>query len=115
VAVQRRIANMSALIVIPLLGLIATFKICCGSGRLSENSRRLRVYYRAFLEENYSKPPEFYSPANLRYFDDFYSADLEEVQNPLNAAWWPSVTQADIDAAFPTRNAMHAHLTNSLA
>lgn len=100
-----------------MIGLLAALDKCYGRRRLSgltENSHRLRVYYRAFLEENYSKPPEFYSPANLQYFDDFYSADVGTVQNPVNTAWWSSVTQADIDAAFPTKNAMHAHLTRAL-
>jgi len=105
---------MSALCALPLIGLMTIINICC-AGRLSENSRRLRVFYRAFLEENYCKPPEFYNAMNLPYFDDFYAAaSVNGMPNPVHTEWWPSVTQRDIDEAFPTKIAMHAYMTNSL-
>jgi len=89
--------------------------LCCASS-LSENSRRIRAYYRAFVLDNYSKPPEFFNPANLQYFDDFYSAESTNgVQNPVYSNWWVSVTKADIDGALPIKNAMHTYLIRSLA
>jgi hypothetical protein len=104
---------MSALFMIPLIGVVAILKKCC-TRPLSENSRRLRSFYRAFLEENYNKPPEFYSASDLQYFFDFYAEDVRGMQNPVQTDWWPSVTQKDIDEAFPTRIAMHTYLSNSL-
>jgi hypothetical protein len=74
----------------------------------------MRVFYKAFVEKNYTKPPEFYNAANLQYFMDFYAEDVAGMQNPVQTDWWPSVTQRDIDDAFPTRIAMHAYLSMSL-
>ena len=105
---------MSVLLAIPLIALMTVLNVCCGRpSKQTLNSQRILVFYRAFLGEHYSKPPEFYNSTNLQYFDDFYSEDVGGIQNPVNSAWWSSVTQADIDAAFPIKNAMHAYLTRA--
>ena len=92
------------------------YLLCCRRKPLSENSKRLRAFGLAFTAKNRNKlnPPEFYDASYLRHFEEFYEEDTHTLPNPTGTTWWPSVTQADIDAAFIPSSAMHAFMSSRL-